>query len=283
MERVVFTGAAGQLVGDRWGTGGSLGPLLMLHGGGQTRHSWDRAAPPLAAEGWDVITLDARGHGESAWAHDGDYGIDALAADLLLVRDQLLAATKTLPVVIGASMGGMTAMVAEGEHGGVARALVLVDIVPRVEQDGVERIGAFMNSAPTGFESLEEVADAVAAYQPHRQRPSNIEGLRRNVRLAEDGRLYWHWDPAFMRIGDNLDVDPVARERRLSDAARRIGVPTLLVRGMLSDIVSDAGAAELLELIPGATGIDVHGAGHMVAGDDNAIFVDQTAAFLRSL
>jgi pimeloyl-ACP methyl ester carboxylesterase len=283
MERVVFIGAAGQLVGDRWGGGGNLGPLLMLHGGGQTRHSWDRAANSLAAEGWDVVTLDARGHGESEWAHDGDYGVDALAADLLLVRDQLVASTSTLPVLIGASMGGMTAMVAEGEHGGVARALVLVDIVPRIEQDGVERIGAFMNSAPTGFESLEDVADAVAAYQPHRQRPNNIEGLRRNVRLAEDGRLYWHWDPAFMRIGEGLDVDFETRQRRLSDAARRITVPTLLVRGMLSDIVSEEGAAELLELIPGATAVDVHGAGHMVAGDDNAIFVDQTTAFLRAL
>jgi pimeloyl-ACP methyl ester carboxylesterase len=277
---VVFAGAAGPLVGDRWGTGGGRGPVLMLHGGGQTRHSWDRAARSLAAEGWDVVTVDARGHGDSAWAPDGDYAVEALVADLLLVRDQL---GERLPVIIGASMGGMTAMVAEGELGGVARALVLVDIVPRIEIDGVERIGDFMSSAPTGFGSLEEVAEAVAAYQPHRERPRNIEGLRRNVRLAEDGRLYWHWDPAFMRIGQGLDVDHDAQHRRLADAARRISVPTLLVRGMLSDIVSAAGAAELLELIPGATAIDVHGAGHMVAGDDNAIFVDQTTAFLDSL
>jgi pimeloyl-ACP methyl ester carboxylesterase len=270
-------------VGDRWGSGGDRGPVLMLHGGGQTRHSWDRAAPSLAAEGWDVVTLDARGHGDSAWAPDGDYAVEALVADLLLVRDQLAEWSPKLPVIIGASMGGMTAMVAEGEIGGVARALVLVDIVPRIELDGVERIGAFMSSAPTGFESLEEVADAVAAYQPHRERPENIEGLRRNVRLAEDGRLYWHWDPAFMRIGEGLDVDHDAHRIRLADAARRIAVPTLLVRGMLSDIVSDAGAAELLELIPGATAIDVAGAGHMVAGDDNAIFVDETTAFMRSL
>jgi pimeloyl-ACP methyl ester carboxylesterase len=280
---VVFAGAAGPLVGDRWGTGGGRGPVLMLHGGGQTRHSWDRAARSLAADGWDVVTVDARGHGDSAWAPDGDYAVEALVADLLLVRDQLVDASSTLPVIIGASMGGMTAMVAEGELGGVARALVLVDIVPRIETDGVERIGDFMSSAPTGFGSLEEVADAVAAYQPHRERPRNIEGLRRNVRLAEDGRLYWHWDPAFMRIGEGLDVDHDAQHRRLADAARRISVPTLLVRGMLSDIVSAAGAAELLELIPGATAIDVQGAGHMVAGDDNAIFVDQTTAFLGSL
>lgn len=280
---VVFSGAAGALAGDRWGTGGVRGPVLMLHGGGQTRHSWDRAARSLAAEGWDVVTVDARGHGESAWARDGDYGVEALVADLLRVCDQLAESAATLPVLIGASMGGMTAMVAEGELGGVARALVLVDIVPRIELEGVQKIGDFMGSAPTGFASLDEVADAVAAYQPHRMRPDNVEGLRRNVRLAEDGRLYWHWDPAFIRPGEGLDADAEARHRRMADAARRITVPTLLVRGVLSDIVSAAGAAELLELIPGATAVDVAGAGHMVAGDDNAIFVDQTTAFLRLL
>ena len=116
----------------------------------------------------------------------------------------------------------MTALVAEGERGGVARALVLVDIVPRIEVDGVEKIGAFMGAAPTGFESLEEVADAVAAYQPHRKRPSNIEGLRRNVRLAEDGRLYWHWDPAFQSLGDDTLVDRDNHYERLADAARSI-------------------------------------------------------------
>jgi pimeloyl-ACP methyl ester carboxylesterase len=283
MERIVFTGAAGQLVGDRWGAGGDRGPVLMLHGGGQTRHSWDRSARSLAAAGWDVITLDARGHGESDWAPDGDYSVEGLVADLLLVRDELGRTTSILPVIIGASMGGMTALVGQGEHGDVARALVLVDIVPRIELDGVEKIGAFMGSAPNGFESLEDVADAVAAYQPHRKRPRNIEGLRRNVRLAEDGRLYWHWDPAFQSLGDDTVVDHDGHHTRLADAARRITVPTLLVRGMLSDIVSEAGAAELLEMMPHAMAIDVAGAGHMVAGDDNAIFVDHTTAFLDSL
>jgi pimeloyl-ACP methyl ester carboxylesterase len=283
MERIVFTGAAGQLVGDRWGAGGDRGPVLMLHGGGQTRHSWDRSARSLAAAGWDVITLDARGHGESDWAPDGDYSVEGLVADLLLVRDELGRTTSILPVIIGASMGGMTALVGQGEHGDVARALVLVDIVPRIELDGVEKIGAFMGSAPNGFESLEDVADAVAAYQPHRKRPRNIEGLRRNVRLAEDGRLYWHWDPAFQSLGDDTVVDHDGHHTRLADAARRITVPTLLVRGMLSDIVSEAGAAERLEMMPHAMAIDVAGAGHMVAGDDNAIFVDHTTAFLDSL
>jgi pimeloyl-ACP methyl ester carboxylesterase len=284
-ERLTFRGAAGELVGDRWGADGPQGHILMLHGGGQTRHSWDRAARSLAAQGWEVFTLDARGHGESTWATDGDYSVEALVADLFLVVDQVqsLRGSDAAPVVIGASMGGMTSLVAQGEHGNLARALVLVDIVPRVEMDGVERIGAFMRSAPTGFSSLEEVADAVSAYQPHRDRPRNIEGLRRNVRLAEDGRLYWHWDPAFHRIGEDLDLDPRGHHQRLADAARRIDVPTLLVRGALSDIVSEEGVAELLELIPGATAIDVAGAAHMVAGDDNAVFVEQTEEFLRSL
>jgi pimeloyl-ACP methyl ester carboxylesterase len=283
-QSLLLTGAAGSLRADRWVSRGDRGALLMLHGGGQTRHSWDRAARSLAADGWEVFTVDARGHGESAWAPDGDYMIDAFVHDLLLIIDQLhrsFAAT-TPPVVVGASLGGITGLLGQGEHGNVARALVLVDITPRMEVNGVERIGSFMRSAPKGFATLEEVADAVAAYQPHRPRPASVDNLARNVRSAADGRLYWHWDPAFLRLGDSV-MDSRHLHQRLVAAARRIDVPTLLVRGAMSDIVSAEGVAELRELIPTAAVLDVAGAGHMVAGDDNAVFVDQMSAFLRAL
>lgn len=176
----------------------------------------------------------------------------------------------------------MTALLAEGTRQGTSRALVLVDIAPRVESAGVARIGTFMRSASGGFGSMEEVAQAVGAYQPHRQRPANTENLRRNVRSGPDGRLYWHWDPAFLHQGEQIgDADIL--HARLSSAARRIAMPTLLVRGAMSDVVSADGADELLELIPSATAIDVAGASHMVAGDDNAVFVEHTNEFLLGL
>jgi pimeloyl-ACP methyl ester carboxylesterase len=201
-RRRVAYAAAGALgvVGDRWEPAGDrrpVGMVLLLHGGGQTRHSWHGTARRLAWEGWTAITADARGHGDSQWASDGDFSLDAFVGDLYAI-----AGTLGQPlVIIGASLGGMTALVGQGERPGLASALVLVDITPRVEPAGRARIQAFMASAPDGFGSLAEVADAVHAYNPHR-RPPNPAGLRKNVRQRADGRWYWHWDPRFLQIGD---------------------------------------------------------------------------------
>lgn len=248
--------------------------MVLLHGGGQTRHSWSRTGQRLGADGWTALSFDSRGHGESGWAPDQDYSLDALVSDLRAV----LAELDVRPVLVGASMGGNTALVAQGEHSDLARGLVLVDIVPRIEAAGVARITAFMNARPDGFESLEEVAEAVHAYNPHRARPPAPEGLRKNVRQRADGRWYWHWDPAFLLGGD----EPARAERfeRVAAAARAITVPTMLVRGKQSDIVSDEGVAEFLRLIPGSRHVDVSATGHMVAGDDNDAFTSTVLAFL---
>lgn len=274
----VFAGTAGRLVADRWeAAGSSRGAVLLLHGGGQTRHSWSRTAAALAAAGWTAHTLDARGHGESDWAPDGEYGISAMVDDLAAVVDEL----GERPVLVGASMGGITSMVGEGELGGLARALVLVDIVPRIEAAGVARIREFMASGRDGFGSLDEVAAAVRAYNPHRRRPADPDGLRKNLRRGGDGRWYWHWDPAFLRITD--EPGRAASHERIRAAAARVRVPCLLVRGADSDIVTDTGVAELLELIPHAEHVDVAGTGHMVAGDDNDVFSARVLAFLDAL
>jgi len=283
-QPLMLAGAAGSLGCDRWDGGGNRGALLMLHGGGQTRHSWNRAARSLAADGWQVFTVDARGHGESAWAPDGDYTIDAFVTDFSLIVEQLecTSGVSTPPVVVGASLGGITGLLGAAERKGATRALVLVDIAPRIGVSGAQRVGAFMRAAPSGFASIEEVADAVAAYQPHRARPASTDNLRRNVRLGEDGRLYWHWDPAFLQLGSSQG-DFTELHGRLIAAARTIEVPTLLVRGAISDMVSDDAVDELRRLIPAATVVDAAGAAHMVAGDDNAVFVDQMSEFLGNL
>jgi pimeloyl-ACP methyl ester carboxylesterase len=281
MARTVFAGRDGNdLVADVEGDPAGP-PVVLLHGGGQTRHSWGTTLETLAAQGWRAYSVDLRGHGDSAWAADGDYTLDAFAGDVAAIARVLEA-----PALVGASLGGISSLAAIGERPDehIARALVLVDVAPRIEEVGRNRIGAFMaEHVDDGFASLDEVADAIQGYNPHRPRPTNLDGLRKNMRQHDDGRWYWHWDPAFItgRLGGPDEtrsslVDPL----RLQSAARGINVPTLLVRGRVSDLLSEEGARELLELVPHARFADVAGAGHMVAGDRNDVFNDAVVTFL---
>jgi len=243
--------------------GGS--PVVLLHGGGQTRHSWKSAFDRLVSAGHHVVALDARGHGDSDWDLAGDYSIDALVSDLLTV----LAQTPPLPILVGASMGGMTALAAIGEAvQPIAKSLVLVDITPMIDVEGSAHITAFMRANIDGFASVEEAADAVANYLPHRSRPRDVTGLERNLRKRE-GRFYWHWDP---RLISPNRYDRLALQSRLEAATRRLRVPTLLIRGAQSNIVGDAQVAHFRALAPMAEYANVAGAGHMVAGDRNDAF-----------
>ncbi|MEQ8202958.1 MAG: alpha/beta hydrolase [Smithellaceae bacterium] len=249
-------------------------PVVLLHGGGQTRYAWGSTTETLSKAGFLVINLDLRGHGHSAWAPDGNYSIDAYANDLRSVVNLL-----GRPVaLVGASLGGLTSLIAVGE---VPRtpcsALILVDIAPRIELDGRDRIIEFMCSRPDGFSSLEEAADTVAQFLPHRPRPTDTSGLAKNLRLGPDGRYHWHWDPAFMegRIGDE-SYNP----ERFEQAARAIEAPMMLVRGRMSEIVSEEGAKAFRQIVPGAEYIDVQEAAHMVAGDRNDVFTEAILSFL---
>lgn len=276
-QTISFTGHAGMtLAGDAWGDP-THAPVVLLPGGGQTRHSWRGTGRAIARAGWYAISLDARGHGDSAWAEDGDYTIDAFAADLRTVANAL----PRPPVVVGASLGGITAMVVEGEAPGTTAAVVLVDVAAKIEIAGAERVRAFMTAFPEGFASLEEAADVVAAYLPHRPRPRALGGLTKSLRQGSDGRWRWHWDPRF--IGGSRPPSDVANPPRLAAAARGLTVPTLLVRGRESDVLSEEGAREFLELVPHARYADVSDAGHMVAGDRNDLFTDAVVGFLGGL
>lgn len=273
-----FKASGGVTLAADVGGSGCEPPVVLLHGGGQTRYSWGRAAADLAQRGHHVISLDLRGHGESDWAAGADYSIDAFVADL----DAVVATLERAPVLIGASLGGATALVAAGEHRGeFAQALVLVDVVPRMEAEGVGHIRDFMRANLHGFASVDEAADAVARYLPDRPRPASNEGLMKNLRPHADGRLYWHWDPAFQT--GPIRIQPDAMTARMEAAARNIRVPTLLVRGKASNVVSDEGARRLLDLIPHAQYVDVEGAGHMVAGDRNDAFNEAIEDFLAAL
>lgn len=251
-------------------------PVLLLHGGGQTRGSWKDTATILAGKGYRAIALDARGHGESQWAKEG-YRFEYFADDLL----EILKDIDGRPALVGASLGGLTSILAIGESTQpIASALVLVDIAPTLNRRGMKEIATFMRANPDGFASVEEAADSVSRYMTDRPRPRDISGLRRNLR-ERDGRFYWHWDPAFMTPqGENNQFDTGSLEERMKRAARHVAVPTLLVRGMRSHIVSEQEVEDLQSTIPHCEIAEVAKAGHMVAGDANTGFADALIPWL---
>lgn len=273
-----FRGAGGlSLVADQGGPESGL-PVLLLHGGGQTRGSWGAAARALADRGYRVTALDMRGHGDSDWSPDGGYTLDAFADDLRTV----IAELGQPPVLVGASLGGLASLLATGEAPPArAAAVVLVDIVPWMERRGGEQVVGFMRGTSGGFDTLEEAAEAIAGYLPHRPRPERLDGLSRNLRRRGDGRWYWHWDPNFVRPQEGWDMDQI--NERLSAAVRAIPVPLMLVHGTRSEIVSAEGAARLRAMLPDAEVIPIAGAHHMVAGDDNDAFLDAVLSFLERL
>ena len=215
------------LVGDEWNRGAPSAAahptILMLHGGGQNRFSWKNTGQVLADQGFHVIALDARGHGDSDRAPNAEYTVDALSRDVLAVLDQIGRPA----VLIGASMGGLTSiLVAHLAGPQKVTKLVLVDVVPRVEQKGASRIHDFMVSHVHGFENLQQAADAISEYLPHRKRPKNLDGLKKNLR-HRDGRWFWHWDPAFLQP---INDDPFVRAEELEQGIEhleRVGASVL--------------------------------------------------------
>ncbi len=250
-------------------------PVILSHGGGQTRHSWSGTAQELAKHGWYAIAYDHRGHGNSSWSEDGDYHIDRFVED----QRELASLLGGKPVLVGASLGGISAMLAEGEADiDVFRSIVLVDIVPRMDLDGAQGVMEFMGThMDDGFATLEEAADVIAEYTG-RPRRKDLSGLSKNLRLHEDGRYRWHWDPGF--VTQRYAGDKLTNPDRLVSAVSNISLPMLLVRGQLSKLVTEELAADFLQLVPHAEYVDVENAHHMVAGDRNDIFTRAVVDFL---
>lgn len=264
-----------RLCADGWGNPDHR-PVLLSHGGGQTRHSWGGTAQALAEQGWYAVAYDHRGHGESSWSRDGDYQLERFAQD----QAELTRQFEQAPVVVGASLGGLSALLAQGETDEILySAVVLVDITPRMNVAGAMNIIKFMRAdMEQGFASLEEAASAIAEYTGRPTR-KDLSGLRKNLRQDEDGRYRWHWDPAFVAEQNRK----LAGSNRLDDAARNIKQAILLVRGRMSDLVTEELAQEFLQKVPHAKYVDVENARHMVAGDRNDIFTAAVIEFLESL
>jgi pimeloyl-ACP methyl ester carboxylesterase len=277
MQTVRFRGDQGlTLVGDEWNRGVGSTTILMLHGGGQNRFSWKNTGQILADSGLHVLALDARGHGDSDRAPAGQYTVHTLAADIAAVLEQIGAPV----VIVGASMGGLTGILAAFRAGPqLVSGLVLVDVVPRFESEGTARIRDFMTRHVHGFETLDQAADAIAAYLPHRRRPRNLEGLKKNLRHRQ-GRWHWHWDPAFVTSAGD---DPFVDIEELEQAVGQLRIPILLVRGKLSDVVSPDGVEDFLGKVPHARFVELSDAGHTAAGDDNDAFSAAVVEFVTQI
>ncbi len=266
-----------QLVAEAWGNPAHA-PVILLHGGGQTHHAWKNTARALADTGYYAIAADLRGHGASGWSPDGDYAIDRFVSDLRAIAAPL----KQSPAVIGASLGGITALLAEGEGPSFLSALILVDVTPTVQHAGVEKIQEFMGAnAQEGFASIEEAGEAVAAYLPHRPQPRSLAGLAKNLRLDADGRYRWHWDPALLSFNEKSMTPTISA--RLLAATDKLRLPVLLVRGGASELVSTTDAEDFIARVPGSRYVNIADARHMVAGDINDHFGAAVLEFLQSL
>lgn len=253
-----------ELVGDAFGSP-SDPKVVFLHGTGQDRRAWAATAEALGSAGWFAVTVDLRGHGDSGWSADGGYGTDRFTADLTAMVDSIGRPA----ALVGSSLGGRTAMVAAGEAATpLATSLVLVETAARLDDGGAARIGTFLRQHLDGFGDLDEVADAIASYRGTPRRPTDPVRLQQVVRRRDDGRFHWLWDARIIvRDGEIVQHRSEAEHIRTADAARAITVPTLLLRGEHSDLVTAQAAAHLLELIPHCEHAEVAGMAHMIAGD----------------
>jgi pimeloyl-ACP methyl ester carboxylesterase len=273
---ITLSGAEGiALAGDVRNPDGQP-TVLFAHGFGQTRHAWTNAAETLAADGLRCVSFDARGHGQSERSPDG-YHIEQFFGDLHAVAK----AQPQPPILVGASMGGLLGLAVAGEHASPPfRALVLVDITPRWETSGVQRILDFMRAWPQGFASYEAASEAIAAYLPHRRGRKGRSQLEPLLRRGENGRLLWHWDPRMLKA---IAEEGQRYQPRLIEAAHKIKVPVLLLSGGRSDVVSQDTIVEFLDMVPHAEHIELAYATHMLAGDANEAFTRAIRTFVGAL
>ena len=250
--------------------------VLFAHGFGQNRQAWRGSAATLASAGYRTLSLDARGHGESGWNDEElAYRLDQFVGDLLAVA----ASCASPPIMVGASLGGLLALLAQRERPDAFAALILVDITPRWEAEGVKRILGFMGAHPDGFADYEDAAEQIAAYLPHRRQRKTPEQLSRLLVQRPDGRLRWHWDP---RMLTEVVHDGERHQALLADAARSVRIPTLLISGGRSDLVSEQTVSEFLDMVPQAQHVQIAQATHMVAGDQNDRFTGAILDFLTA-
>jgi len=237
---------------------GSAPPeVVLIHGGGQNAHTWDTVALALDRP---LVAVDLPGHGHSDWREDHDYG-PVTSAPAVAAAIRALAPDAQL--LVGMSLGGVTAIRVTAENPELVRRLAIVDVTPGVDETKAEPIIAFL-SGPERFESFDEILERTIQFNPTRTESSLRRGVLHNAKELPDGSWTWRYDP--VRAWKDIERPAVSFVNLWDDVAR-IKVPTLLVRGGTSGVVSDDDVEELRRRKPDAEVVTVDGAGHSIQGD----------------
>lgn len=262
-EPVRYSGDGLELAGEAFGDPAAP-PVLFFHGGGQSRSSWRGAARAVGEAGFYGITFDLRGHGDSDWAEDGDYLVDAYARDV----ERLLLQFDRRVTLVGASRGGQACLIGGARQPGRVRLIMMADVAPDMRDYGVDGIRAFFDEGERGFDTLDQAADSLSRHlgQP---RVADASRLARSLRQDEAGRWHWNWDPA---TGHREFLHPPSENVAILAAAAMITSPVVMVRAELSHLVTDEGVARFKSLAPQLEVITAMGVGHMFTADRNDAF-----------
>ncbi len=269
IDTPVTDGAGGtRLVsGLRWGVGEP--ELVLVHGGAQNAHTWDTVALAL---GRPLLAVDLPGHGHSQWRDDGAYSPMNLADDVAAV---VAIHAPQARVVVGMSLGGLTAMQLAVRHPSLVRSLVMVDITPGVNAAKTKAITDFVDG-PQEFASFDDLLARTMEHNPTRSESSLRRGILHNAQQRSDGSWQWRYDRgshARARQGSDTPDTPAPSDEPPSaltplwDDFGSIACPVTLVRGSLSPVVDDDDVAEARRRQPDLTVHVVDGAGHSVQGD----------------
>lgn len=272
-EAVEFLGHGGlRLAADCYGDASAV-PVILLHGGGQDKRSWRGVAARLASAGYRAVAVDLRGHGASDWSPEVDYSVEAYAADIAAMVEQLGQPA----YLAGASLGGRGALVAAAKYPDSILALALVDVAPSLDPENAGRYQTFLRSARFGFSRIEEAADMLNGMMNRTSR-GNPEKLRPYLREGEDGKLYWRWDPAFL---EPRFVNRPRETEELEAYAAQIRHPILMVRAELSEVLREEDVERFLKVAPHTEVRIAPGVGHMLTGDSNDVHAPILIDFLK--
>lgn len=246
--------------------------VLFFHGGGQRRNSWRGTARKIAQAGYHACTIDLRGHGDSDWAIDGDYSLEAYVQDIECVLSSFDRPT----ILVGASRGGQAALIASVRHPGHVKLVMLADVAPLIANLGIDRIRRFFDRSLEGFASIEEAIDVLS--ESFEKAPvTEIARLRKAMRVDGAGRLFWHWDP---KTVSRSFINPPSDLDAFESAAAHARMPVVLVRAEFSDIVTPESVQRFCDLTPQLIVVEAEGVGHMMTGDRNDSFANTLLDFL---
>jgi len=251
--------------------------ILMLHGFGVSGHMFDEFAERMQ-DRYHLIAVDQRGHGDSEWSAEGDYSREAFVRDIEGLQAALGLERFSL---VGHSMGGLNAVAYTVANPPRVRALVLVDVGPESAKEGVDNIVRFTRG-PDELE-FEEFVEMAHRFNPRRSVENIRERMRHRLRQLESGKWTWKFDNRFRKEDPELQIGSRLSNDEMWQLFRDVSVPTLLVRGAESDVLTPEIAERAAREMQRARLVVVPGAGHSVPGDNPDDFTAAVRDFIGDL